>query len=124
MNREDEIAGRIARILDQSTTTIDPATIAQLRVGRERALDALRSKPAWQLAPAHGPSMAQRGPLRYLNSRYLLPMLALVFAISGMIYWQHLQHIDELADVDANILSGDLPIDAYLDKGLDSWLKR
>jgi hypothetical protein len=124
MNREDELAGRIARVLDQGTASVDPAIVAQLRVGRERALDALRVETVLRPVPAGGPSMWHSGPLRYLNPRFVLPLLALLSAISGMIYWQYLQHIDELADVDANILSGDLPIDAYLDKGLDTWLKR
>ena len=29
-----------------------------------------------------------------------------------------------IADLDARLLTDDLPIDAYLDKGFDSWLKR
>jgi hypothetical protein len=29
-----------------------------------------------------------------------------------------------LADLDVRLLTDDLPIDAYLDKGFDSWLNR
>jgi hypothetical protein len=29
-----------------------------------------------------------------------------------------------LAEVDAGLLTDELPINAYLDKGFDSWLKR
>jgi hypothetical protein len=61
--------------------------------------------------------------LHYFNPRYLLPLVALLLAIMGAVYWQT-QQSDEAAEIDANLLSGDLPIDAYLDKGLDSWLKR
>lgn len=122
MNRDDELASRIARHLDHGTTRIDSVAAAALHIARQRALDNMQTQPAWQFALAGG--AAAHSVLRYLNPRYLLPLLALLIAISGMIYWQNLQHIDELADVDANILSGDLPIDAYLDKGLDAWLKR
>ena len=30
----------------------------------------------------------------------------------------------EFADIDSQLLADDLPIDAYLDKGFDAWLKK
>ena len=46
--------------------------------------------------------------------RVLLAALALCFA-AGV--------AAEIEEIDAAVLTGDLPLDAYLDKGFDAWLK-
>lgn len=121
---EEDLAGRITRRLDQGLTEVEPRTLARLRAARETALERLAAQPAWSLSAANGaaPSLGGNPP-----SPFTLPRLAsiglLIAAICGMVYWQHLQHEDPV-DIDAKLLSGDLPIDAYLDKGLDAWLTR
>jgi hypothetical protein len=122
-NGEHELGRRIAHRLEQGLTEIDQSALARLRMARETAVERIQHEPAWRLAPAAGPRIAE-GWSQYLNPRYMLPVLTLILAIAGMLYWQQTHHIDELADIDAKLLSGDLPIDAYLDKGLDSWLTR
>jgi len=121
--QEDELGSRIARHLDRGTIALDPATQASLRLARSKALERLQVQPSWELAPNAGPAVLG-GVFRHFNTRYLLPVAVLLAMISGMVYWQHAQHIDDLVDIDAKLLAGDLPIDAYLDNGLDSWLKR
>jgi hypothetical protein len=122
-DREYELGSRIARHLDRGAYEIDPVTQASLRQARVRALESLQIQPSWELVPAATPAL-RGGVLRHFNTRHLLPVAVLLAMISGMVYWQHAQHIDELVDIDAKLLAGDLPIDAYLDTGLDSWLKR
>jgi hypothetical protein len=39
-------------------------------------------------------------------------------------YWQSMQQVGELAETDAAILSSELPIEAYLDRGFQNWLTR
>ena len=121
-DRESRLARGITRQLDEGLNDIDPLALARLRAAREIAVAALERRPALALAPDSG-STARQGVLHYFNPRYLLPAAALLLAIVGTVYWQQSQ-TDEMADIDAKLLSGDLPIDAYLDKGLDSWLKR
>ena len=120
--REEELAGRIVRGLDQGLGTIDHRTLARLRFARETALEKLEHQPGWAVAWA-GEGRG-RGSLRTVSPRHVVSVLALLAAISGMVYWQHTQHADDPFDIDAKLLSGDLPIDAYLDKGLDTWLTR
>jgi hypothetical protein len=122
-DRDDELGRTIARSLSAGLDTIDQQTLDRLHAARNAALARQRRQPAWSLAEPRmgsGPT----GALRYLSPRYLLPITALILIVTGSIYWQNLQNNDEVADIDAKLLSGDLPIDAYLDKGLDSWLKR
>ena len=118
---EEDMAGRIVRRLDQGLGDLDQPTLAKLRSARERATERMR-QPAWRLAWAG--TDATKAGLRHFNPRHLLPLAAIVLAVSGMVYWQQVQHIEDPVDIDAKLLSGDLPIDAYLDQGLDSWLKR
>ena len=43
---------------------------------------------------------------------------------AGIYIWQQDQRIAELAEIDSQLLTDDLPIDAYLDRGFQNWLKR
>ena len=122
IDREDELGRRFARALNAGLNDIDQHALERLRMARENALSKQRLQPAWATAVATDGSKI--GVLRYFNPRYILPIAALILAVAGMIYWQNTQQNDELTDIDTKLLSGDLPIDAYLDKGLDSWLKR
>lgn len=121
---EDEIGRRIARRLDTGLPDIDQRTLARLRASRESALERLevQTQSAWVLAGANNASFPSDRSHPFTLTR-LVSIAALIAAITGMVYWQQLQHEDPL-DIDAKLLSGDLPIDAYLDKGLDAWLNR
>jgi len=121
-DRESQLARGITKQLDQGLGTIDPIVLARLRSAREIAVGAMQRRPALVLASDNG-SGGRPGVLHYFNPRYILPLAALLIAVMGTVYWQQSQ-TDDATDIDANLLSGDLPIDAYLDKGLDSWLKR
>ena len=44
-------------------------------------------------------------------------------AAFGWQQWKAVQQVREFEELDAQILSSDLPIDAYLDRGFQNWLK-
>jgi hypothetical protein len=44
--------------------------------------------------------------------------------VSGIYTWQQSQRAAELEEIDALLLTDDLPIDAYLDRGFQNWLKK
>ena len=48
----------------------------------------------------------------------------IVAAGFGYQQWQAYQQLNDIEETDAAILSSDLPIDAYLDRGFQNWLKR
>jgi hypothetical protein len=123
-DRDDVLGRRIASRLDGGLTAIDAESLDRLREFREGALDRQRTAPgfAWAWAGTIGQMVPG---LRNLNTRHVLTIGILLLSLVAAGYWQtQNQNIDELADVDAGLLAGDLPIDAYLDKGLDSWLTR
>jgi hypothetical protein len=58
-----------------------------------------------------------------LIPRLLLPMAVLIFGLIAINQWRDTQVAAEIEEIDAAVLTSDLPLDAYLDKGFDAWLK-
>ena len=58
------------------------------------------------------------------EKRYGLGVAAFV-AVAGFGWqqWQAFQQVKEFEELDTQILSSDLPIDAYLDRGFQNWIK-
>jgi len=98
-------------------------TVARLAAAREQALAGFHGAPAWSAA---WPGLGVRCYRTAIEGvRYALPLAVLILGLIGIVYWQTGNgRSNELADLDARLLTDELPIDAYLDKGFDSWLKR
>ena len=64
----------------------------------------------------------RRSPL----ARFALawPLAALVAGLFAIAYFEDQQRTSELADIDAAMLSDDLPLNAYLDHGFNAYLSR
>jgi hypothetical protein len=125
MNAEEhEIAQKIVRELNRGTRSIGDNTVAQLLIAREQALTRYQQTPALRMAGA-GQLVMQMIERPASGARYALSLAVLILGLAGIVYWQSSNGAGgEMADLDARLLTDDLPIDAYLDKGFDSWLKR
>ncbi|MCC8397122.1 DUF3619 family protein [Paraburkholderia sp. MMS20-SJTR3] len=136
-NRELEFARQVRRALDENTANLPPATVDKLAAARRAAL--ARKKPEPVSAPVFVPTFAglpggfgsapQGGAeprRRSLLRRFALawPLAALVAGLIGIAYWEDHQRTAELADIDAAMLSDDLPLNAYLDHGFNAYLSR
>jgi hypothetical protein len=122
---DDELARRIVNHLDAGLDQLDPATRERLLVARERALGRYRARPAPVLGLAWaGQAIARVSGHRLYSARNLIAITALVLGLAGVAIWNTFGPSNELADIDAGLLTDELPINAYLDKGFDSWLKR
>ena len=113
---------RIRHHLDQSTQ-LDRATADKLRAARELAISRQRPEPAPVLAWADdvfGNGWGWAG----LSARVLLPAAMLIVAVAGIYNWQEKQRLAEVVEIDSQLLTDDLPIDAYLDRGFENWLKK
>ena len=125
-NNDEATARKIIRHLDQGTRSLRPEIEHRLQVARQNALEKYNPQPSYGLAWAVSVGV-RSGYTRLLNFRLLMPMLALVMGLAGAVYWQNVQNAqraNELLDIDTGLLSDDLPLHAYLDNGLDAWLKR
>jgi uncharacterized protein DUF3619 len=119
---EQQTAYRIKQVLNRGLD-LDPGKLARLKEARERALARQRTRalaPVW--AWADNLTGGWNGPSLVL-SRVVLPMLLVIFSLVAINQWRETQQAAEIEEIDAAVLTGDLPLDAYLDKGFDAWLK-
>ena len=131
---ESDFAKKIAGYLDRGSADLKAGTAYRLQQARAHALARLgegATVPNLTLSGAHGvaggSSMPTRSGLRghpLWSSRGLWVGIALILA-GGVFFqqWQATQQVKEIEETDAAILSSDLPIDAYLDRGFQNWLK-
>lgn len=122
---ENEFARRIVEHLDKGTDDLEPATRERLLAARKAALRRYRERPAplFGLTWA-GHAIAQISGHRFYSVRNLIAMTVLLIGLTGLAIWTGLGSSNGIADIDAGLLTDELPINAYLDKGFDSWLKR
>ena len=127
MSTEREFGREIARTLDSGLAL--PAEIsARLEAARARAVAAQQTvEPSLALEVVDGITWGLAGPSRWLT-HVLLPAALLIAGVIGVQTWRESQQnaaaAAEAAELDARLLKGDLPIDAYLDNGFQAWLKR
>jgi hypothetical protein len=119
---EREFGHKIKQQLDQALD-LKPAQLNRLRVAREQALSRQRiSEPVFALAwvdAVMGRLSGNPG-----SASVALAGAALILALVGVQYWQQTPTVEEIEEIDAALLTSELPINAYLDKSFDTWLKR
>jgi len=127
MSAEKQIADKITAYLDQGAAGLRAGTAYRLQQARAKAL--ARLDPAYAESPALTPALAggQGGRLRRIRTSGPIRLLGVVViagaALFGWQQWRAVQQVHELQDLDLQILSSDLPVDAYLDRGFFNWLK-
>ena len=121
----NELGIKVAELLNSSATELKQGTVYRLQQARQRALERhIESKPLWALAWAGaGRGTIRSGRFGLLGDvRVWLGTLALIASVWGYREWQHSQNLSELEEIDSALLSSELPVDAYLDKGFANWL--
>jgi len=125
MNDEQELAGKIVQRLNLGLGAIKQGTAYQLQAARQSALDHYREAPQPAFGLAWAGNLAFRvGNSRHLNARNLLALGLLVLSLIGVTYWQLVVQASDIAEIDASLLTDELPINAYLDNNFEAWLKR
>ena len=119
---EHQFANKIRQALNQGAR-LDAGTTERLRAARERALAARRQEREPALAWAGG-MLARLGGIGGVSLRVLLPVLLVALGVAAIYSWQQNQRLAEVEEIDAQLLTDDLPIDAYLDRGFEAWLKK
>lgn len=114
---------------------LGPAAAERLRVAREHALARHRARNSRMVMAAGGGAATLGGDTHgslHVLTRVILPAAIVLAALFGINEWQQQQReallsVDEAtaeaADEDAAVLKGDLPLDAYIDKGFRTWLQ-
>jgi hypothetical protein len=120
---EHNLGYRVRQVLNQGLV-LDAEKLARLKAAREQALARQRiAAPRTMLAWADNLTGNFGGSFSVF-SRVLLPAAMLILGLVAINTWQQSQAMQELVEIDSAVLTSDLPIDAYLDRGFDAWLKR
>lgn len=124
MNEQD-LAQKIVARLEQGLGRIKQGTLYKLQSARLAALDRYRTAPEPVYGLAWAGDIAFRiSHSRFANPRNLIALGLLAASLIGVTYWQTVMQANDIAEIDANLLTGELPINAYLDNGFEAWLKR
>ncbi|CAG0973498.1 hypothetical protein BURK1_01353 [Burkholderiales bacterium] len=121
---DKEIARKITAYLSAGSRDLKSGTLYRLQQARAAALarvqDPMRA-PASELAGGGG-TLGGHRPF-YAQVRIWVGVALIAFAGFGWQQWQAYQTIKEAEEIDAQLLTSDLPIDAYLDRGFQAWLR-
>ena len=120
---EQQIAYRIKQLLNRGLD-LDAGKLARLEAAREQALARQRVESRIPVLAWADSAVGKLGGPSSLIPRMLLPMAVLILGLVAINQWRESQVAAEIEEIDAAVLTGDLPLDAYLDTGFDAWLKR
>jgi Tfp pilus assembly protein FimT len=119
---------RVAARLTERAQEVSPDVTERLRFAREKALERARASRTAQAAAPVGANRAGvailgAGSGWWLKLASALPALALVAGLVLIQRWQDNAQVSVAAEVDAALLSDDLPPNAYSDAGFAEFLK-
>ena len=125
-HRMNQFGARVASQLDDALQGIPRDVGERLRAARVQAL-ANRRVPE----PVRAPALVAQGSAAVLGggfgfwgrAAFVLPLLALTLGLLGIGSFQEQWRASEIAEVDAELLTGDLPPSAYTDPGFAQYLK-
>ena len=119
---EMHFGNKIRQALNQGLR-LDQTQTERLRAARERALARQRPEPAPALAWADN-VIGSLGGWGGVSLRLVAPLVALAISVAALYTWQQNRVISDFEEIDSMLLTDDLPIDAYLDRGFQNWLKQ
>jgi hypothetical protein len=127
MNTDDiNLAYKVRHALNENLDKLPASTTDRLAAARALALS---RKKADAPAPARKPEQRPLFDVRSLLSMQWVgrvavaaPLLAMVIGLAGVYQSEREQRSAELADLDAAVLSDDLPLTAYTDHGFNAYL--
>jgi len=126
MNTDDiNLAYKVRHALNEQLDTLPDATTSRLAAARAAAMarkkaDApVRSRKNTFFGLDTGALFSRSGLGRFA---VVVPLVALLAGLAGVYQQEQQQHIADLAELDAAVLSDELPLTAYLDDGFNAYL--
>jgi len=112
---QDEFAKKITGYLDSGAANLRAGTLYKLQQARAKALARLAHALVGGGGSAGGSGIRRRAWIGF-------GILLIAAAFFGYQQWQFYQQTREIEELDVQILTSDLPIDAYVDRGFQTWL--
>ena len=117
---EQHFVYKIRQQLNRGAHDIRPDTLDRLALARQAALTHQKQTVAHSILATAGNLFS----FRFNNFHYTQAVLAVIILL-GVLFsssWVTDQRAQELGDIDSAILSDELPIGAFTDKGFAAWL--
>jgi hypothetical protein len=119
---ENDFSRKVAHTLNWGLTQIEEDKLVHLRASRQKALAAYRQPVrVLGLVTVNGNTLNIHSISR--NPLFWLPLLIITAAIATYTLNAADDIYDDVGEVDAKILTGELPINAFLDKDFGTWVK-
>ena len=127
MNTDDlNFAYKVRHALNEQLDNLPEVSVDRLARARKIAQSRKKADPsvrAFQHALAGSAGQFFNSPISWMGRvSVALPLVALVAGLVGMIQFEQQQRITEIAELDAAVLSDELPLTAYLDNGFNAYL--
>jgi hypothetical protein len=121
MNTDDiNLAYKIRHALNENLDTLPASTTERLAAARAQALARKKADAPRKRAGFDVRSLFEMQWMRGLA--VAAPLLAMVIGLASVYQVEREQRMAELADLDAAVLSDDLPLTAYTDHGFNAYL--
>jgi hypothetical protein len=129
MNTDDlNFAYKVRHALNEKAEQLPASTSERLAAARKAALARKKPDAPAPLARSAFAGLANRllgAPGKTLGRLSLaIPALALIAGLATIYQAQQDQRVTELAELDAALLSDELPLSAYLDHGFNAYLSQ
>ena len=126
MNTDDlNFAYKVRHALNANLDNLPPSTTDRLAAARKLAVSRKKANPN----PLRAAQRAIAGNASSLFSFEWLgrmgvavPLMVMVAGLAGIFQFQEEQRIAEVAELDAGVLSDELPLTAYLDQGFNAYV--
>ena len=121
--QEKDFAQKVTHTLNWGLSRIEDNKLTRIRAARQRALSAYREPVTiLGLVTVSGQTLDMSNWIR--KPLFWLPILIVVAAVAGHTLTGSDDNGDEaLGELDAQLLTGELPINAFLDKDFGSWVQ-
>ncbi len=118
---ENEIAKKITQTLDYGVSRMEESNVAKLRTARQKAMANYREPiNLMGLVTVSGQTLNLSSWMT--KPLFWLPILAIAAAAIAYNAMDD-DIVDDSGALDAQLLTGELPINAFLDKDFQSWVK-
>ena len=123
---ESQLARTLTGYLDRGVADLRSGTLYRLQQARAAALagvDRVHATGAELATAGTGRGTSDRSGRRSTPVRLLGAVLLIAALGFGFQQWRAVQQVREFEELDLHLLASDLPIDAYLDRGFQNWLR-
>ena len=121
---------KVRHALNERLDTLPASTIERLASARKAALSRKKNDAPLRVLVRRNAVAGQVGnfvnePFSWLARLGLaIPVVVLVIGLIGIIQYEQQQRIKETADIDAAMLTDELPLTAYADNGFNAYLEK